>query len=113
VERVRVVDDEAHLQGHGVLAHLAAEILPPDGEGLHASSGPAGSCANGGVEGDVPVAAPGDPRARVLPATQRHERPVAPSDRTALEAVRRPGPVEHATCVDLELRDAGRAVQLV
>jgi hypothetical protein len=96
-----------------MLAHLAAKVVLRDGERLCATSCPRGGRTDGRVERDVPVAAPGDPRSRVLPAAQGNERPVAPADRASLEAVGWPRPVEHASCVDLELRDAGRALQLV
>ncbi|HEX3290417.1 MAG TPA: hypothetical protein VHR46_03415 [Gaiella sp.] len=59
------------------------------------------------------VTAPGDPRPRVLAATQRDERPVAPADRTALEAIGWPDPIEDATGVDVQLGDARPALELV
>jgi hypothetical protein len=96
-----------------VLPHLPAEIVSRDREALSAPARPRRRRADGRVERDVPIATSRDPRPRVLPAAQRDERPVAPADRTALEPVGRPRTVEHETGVDLELRDPGRALQLV
>jgi hypothetical protein len=96
-----------------VLAHFPAEVLGRDGERLCASTGSPRGRPDGRVECDVVVASSGDPRPRVLPPAQRHERPVAAADRPALQAVGRPGPVEHAARVRLELRDTGPALQLV
>ena len=113
LERVRVVQDEAHLERDAVLAHLAAHVLGRDGERLCATTGPCRGGANRRVERDVGVAPSRDPGPRVLAAAQRDQRPVTAADRPALEAVGRQPLLEHATRVDVQLGDPRPALELV
>jgi hypothetical protein len=107
VHGVAVVDDEADGERRSVLAHLTAEVFRRNSE--RSSSRAEGGCAQGRVEGDVAVAAPREPVARVLPLASPHERACPPPDRTALELVFAPCLVEGSRDVDVEPGDGGRA----
>ena len=113
VQRVGVVDHEAHLEGDAVLAHLAPDVL--GGHRKRLSTAPRPDCGGPDrrIERDVPVAARGDPGTRVLAAMQSHERPITAADRSSLEPVGRRGPIEHASRIDLELCDARSGLELV
>jgi hypothetical protein len=96
-----------------VLTHLAAHVLLADGERLRPAAGSRRGGADGGVEGDVAVTAPGDPGPRVLAATERNERAVAAPDRAALEAIGWRRRVEDTGRIDVQLDDAGPRLELL
>jgi hypothetical protein len=95
-----------------MLPHLPAHVLGDDDERLRPASGPGGSRADGRIERDVAVLAPGETGTGVFPAAEGDERPVAPPDRSPLEPIGRHGAVEHALGVDLELGDTGTTLEL-
>src|SRR5262249_54818794 len=109
VYRPAVVDDEADAERRAVLAHLAAEVSALH---LHRCSGRAKHRRpHGRVERDVRVAGPGEPVPRGLAAATIHERPRAPAESSALQAVAPLAVMEDAGRIDAHRLQGRNAVR--